>query len=64
MNAPEPGPRSGRLEQLEFDNSFAGLPEAFYTRLAPLGLAIRTVRSRGYLLEAAAVNGSATAQVS
>ena len=34
MNAPE----TGRLEQLEFDNSFAGLPAAFYTRLAPLGL--------------------------
>ena len=38
MNAPETGPLSGRLEQLAFDNSFAGLPEAFYTRLAPLGL--------------------------
>ncbi len=38
MNAPERHRRLARLEQLEFDNSFAGLPEAFYTRLAPLGL--------------------------
>ena len=38
MNAPEHRRRLARLEQLEFDNSFAGLPEAFYTRLAPLGL--------------------------
>ena len=38
MNAPETGRPAGRLEQLEFDNSFAALPEAFYTRLAPLGL--------------------------
>ena len=34
MNAPE----TLRLEQLIFDNSFAALPETFYTRLAPLGL--------------------------
>jgi hypothetical protein len=32
MNAPEHHRRLGRLEDLEFDNSFAGLPEAFYTR--------------------------------
>ena len=38
MNAPEHHRRLARLEQLVFDNSFAGLPEAFYTRLAPLGL--------------------------
>ena len=38
MNAPEHGHLPGRLEQLEFDNSFASLPEAFYTRLAPVGL--------------------------
>lgn len=38
MNAPETGSPSGRLEDLDFDNSFAGLPEAFYTRLAPHGL--------------------------
>ena len=38
MNAPETGPLTGRLEQLEFDNSFAALPESFYTRLKPLGL--------------------------
>ena len=38
MNAPETLTRPGRLEDLEFDNSFAGLPEAFYTRLAPHGL--------------------------
>ena len=38
MNAPEHYRRLGRLEDLEFDNSFAGLPETFYTRLAPAGL--------------------------
>ncbi|MFZ1899215.1 MAG: YdiU family protein, partial [Azonexus sp.] len=38
MNAPEHHRRLRRLEDLEFDNSFAGLPEAFYTRLAPAGL--------------------------
>ena len=38
MNAPEHHRRLGRLEDLEFDNSFAGLPEAFYTRLEPVGL--------------------------
>ncbi|HRH13669.1 MAG TPA: YdiU family protein [Azonexus sp.] len=38
MNAPEHHRRLARLEELEFDNSFAGLPEAFFTRLAPLGL--------------------------
>ena len=38
MNAPESASRLGHLESLEFDNSFAGLPDAFYTRLAPLGL--------------------------
>ncbi len=38
MNAPEQLRRLARLEDLEFANSFAGLPEAFYTRLAPLGL--------------------------
>ena len=38
MNAPEPHRRLVRLEDLEFANGFAGLPEAFYTRLAPLGL--------------------------
>ena len=38
MNAPDTGLRLGRLEDLEFDNSFAGLPSAFYTRLAPHGL--------------------------
>ena len=38
MNAPEHHRRLGRLEDLKFDNSFAGLPDAFYTRLAPAGL--------------------------
>ena len=38
MNAPEHHRRLGRLEDLELDNSFAGLPEAFYTRLEPAGL--------------------------
>jgi uncharacterized protein YdiU (UPF0061 family) len=38
MNAPEHHRRLGRLEDLEFDNSFAALPDAFYTRLAPAGL--------------------------
>ena len=38
MNAPDHHRRLARLEGLEFDNSFAGLPEAFYTRLAPHGL--------------------------
>ena len=39
MNAPESSSRlGGRLEQLVFDNSFAGLPESFYTRLKPHGL--------------------------
>ena len=38
MNAPETTSRPGRLEDLQFDNSFAGLPDAFYTRLAPHGL--------------------------
>ncbi|MGA9395529.1 MAG: YdiU family protein [Azonexus sp.] len=38
MNAPEHHRRPGRLEDLEFDNSFAGLPEVFYTRLAPAGI--------------------------
>jgi uncharacterized protein YdiU (UPF0061 family) len=38
MNAPEHHRRLARLEDLEFANSFAGLPEAFYTRLAPHGL--------------------------
>ena len=34
MNAPEPLP----IDLPSFDNSFAALPEAFYTRLAPLPL--------------------------
>ena len=38
MNAPEQLRRLARLEDLVFDNSFAALPEAFYTRVAPLGL--------------------------
>lgn len=38
MNAPESSVRLARLEELEFDNTFAGLPEAFYTRLEPIGL--------------------------
>jgi uncharacterized protein YdiU (UPF0061 family) len=38
MNAPEQLRRLACLEDLEFANSFAGLPDAFYTRLAPLGL--------------------------
>ena len=38
MNAREASHQPGRLESLEFTNSFAGLPDAFYTRLDPLGL--------------------------
>ena len=38
MNAPEFRARPGRLEDLEFANTFAGLPATFYTRLAPHGL--------------------------
>ena len=38
MNAPGMPPLLRRLEDLEFDNTFASLPDAFYTRLAPLGL--------------------------
>ncbi|TVT50876.1 MAG: YdiU family protein [Denitromonas halophila] len=40
MNAPHPDAleRPHRLDALPFDNSFARLPEAFYTRLAPWGL--------------------------
>ena len=38
MNAPESCRPRGALEQIELDNSFAALPEVFYTRLAPLGL--------------------------
>ncbi|KAA3651326.1 MAG: YdiU family protein [Proteobacteria bacterium] len=40
MNAPHPDApaRAHRLDALPFDNSFARLPEAFYTRLAPWGL--------------------------
>ncbi|MEZ5628059.1 MAG: YdiU family protein [Rhodocyclaceae bacterium] len=40
MNAPHPDApaRAYRLDALPFDNSFARLPEAFYTRLAPWGL--------------------------
>ena len=38
MNAPGLPPVLNRLEDLEFDNTFASLPDAFYTRLAPLGL--------------------------
>ena len=38
MNAPDHRPPLRRLEELEFDNGFATLPEAFYTRLPPLGL--------------------------
>jgi uncharacterized protein YdiU (UPF0061 family) len=38
MNAPESLPSRARLEDLVFDNTFAALPETFYTRLPPLGL--------------------------
>jgi uncharacterized protein YdiU (UPF0061 family) len=40
MNAPEGLKLEplARLENLAFDNTFAALPEAFYTRLPPLGL--------------------------
>nr|HPR07775.1 protein adenylyltransferase SelO family protein [Denitromonas sp.] len=40
MNAPHPDAleRPRRLDALPFDNSFARLPAAFYTRLAPWGL--------------------------
>jgi len=38
MNAPETISKPGTLESLVFDNSFAQLPEAFFTRLPPLGL--------------------------
>ena len=40
MNAPHPDApaRAHRLDALPFDNSFARLPAAFYTRLAPWGL--------------------------
>ena len=38
MNAPQPVFKPVPLEALVFDNSFAGLPETFYTRLPPAGL--------------------------
>jgi uncharacterized protein YdiU (UPF0061 family) len=38
MNAPESPLAHATLEELVFDNSFAGLPENFYTRLPPAGL--------------------------
>jgi uncharacterized protein YdiU (UPF0061 family) len=38
MNAPDALRPLHRLEDLAFDNSFAALPDAFFTRLAPHGL--------------------------
>ena len=38
MNAPEPIAHPAPLEKLPFDNGFAALPEAFYTRLEPASL--------------------------
>jgi uncharacterized protein YdiU (UPF0061 family) len=35
MNAPEPAPTLHRMDDLPFENSYAALPPAFYTRLTP-----------------------------